>query len=78
MSFPLEAGEAFAVFALVAAGSCVQTCVGFGLGLIAAPLVFLIYPPLIPGPLMASSVVLTLGAMSAGYLRLGNARDDRH
>ncbi len=60
LSFPLEAGEAFAVFALVAAGSCVQTCVGFGLGLIAAPLLFLIYPPLIPGPLMASSVVLTL------------------
>ena len=33
---------------------------GFGLGLIAAPLLFLIYPPLLPGPLMASSIVLTL------------------
>ena len=60
MSFPLEPGAALAVFALVAVGSCVQASVGFGLGLIAAPLLFLIYPPLVPGPLMASSIALTL------------------
>ena len=60
MSFPLEPGAALAVFALVAIGSCIQASVGFGLGLIAAPLLFLIYPPLVPGPLMASSVALTL------------------
>jgi len=60
VSFPLEPGAALAVFALVAVGSCVQASVGFGLGLIAAPLLFLIYPPLVPGPLMASSIALTL------------------
>ncbi|MBW2715356.1 MAG: sulfite exporter TauE/SafE family protein [Deltaproteobacteria bacterium] len=60
LSFPLEPGEALATFALVAIGSCVQSSVGFGLGLIAAPLIFLIYPPLVPGPLMASSLALTL------------------
>jgi uncharacterized membrane protein YfcA len=60
LSFPLDPGAALAVFALVAIGSCIQASVGFGLGLIAAPLLFLIYPPLIPGPLMASSIALTL------------------
>ncbi len=60
MPFPLDPGPALAVFALVAIGSCVQASVGFGLGLIAAPFLFLIYPPLVPGPLMASSVALTL------------------
>ena len=60
VSFPLEPAAALAVFALVAIGSCVQAAVGFGLGLIAAPLLFLIYPPLVPGPLMASSIALTL------------------
>jgi uncharacterized membrane protein YfcA len=60
LSFPLEPAEAVAVFALVAIGSCIQASVGFGLGLIAAPLLYLIYPPLVPGPLMASSVALTL------------------
>lgn len=60
LSFPLEPAAALAVFALVAIGSCVQASVGFGLGLIAAPVLFLIYPPLVPGPLMASSIALTL------------------
>jgi uncharacterized membrane protein YfcA len=60
LSLPIEPGAAIAIFALVAIGSCVQASVGFGLGLIAAPLLFLIYPALIPGPLMASSVALTL------------------
>jgi uncharacterized membrane protein YfcA len=60
LSFPLEPAAALAVFALVAIGSCIQASVGFGLGLIAAPFLFLIHPPLVPGPLMASSVALTL------------------
>jgi uncharacterized membrane protein YfcA len=60
LAFPLDLGQTLAVFALVAIGSCIQSSVGFGLGLIAAPLLFLIHPPLVPGPLMASSIVLTL------------------
>jgi len=60
LSFPLEPVAAIAVFALVTVGACIQASVGFGLGLIAAPMLFLIYPPLVPGPLMASSLALTL------------------
>jgi hypothetical protein len=41
LSFPLEPAAALAVFALVAIGSCIQSPVGFGLGLIAAPFLFL-------------------------------------
>ena len=60
MSFPLELGEAFAVFAVVAVGSSVQASVGFGLGLIAAPILLLVDSRLVPGPLMASGIVLTV------------------
>jgi uncharacterized membrane protein YfcA len=60
LPFPLDPAPALAVFVLVAIGSCIQASVGFGLGLIAAPFLFLIHPPLVPGPLMASSLALTL------------------
>ncbi len=60
MSFPLGLGDALAVFALVALAASVQASVGFGLGLISAPLLFLIYPPLVPGPLMAATILLAL------------------
>ncbi len=45
---------------MVALGSAVQATVGFGVGLIAAPVLLLLYPPLIPGPLMASTIVMVL------------------
>jgi uncharacterized membrane protein YfcA len=48
------------VFALVACGSSVQSSLGFGLGLIAAPLLLLIDARLVPGPLMAAGVLMTL------------------
>jgi hypothetical protein len=48
------------VFAVVALASSVQASVGFGLGLIAAPVLLLIDPQLVPGPLMASGIVLTV------------------
>jgi uncharacterized membrane protein YfcA len=57
LSFPLEA---IAVFAVVVLGSSVQASLGFGLGLVAAPLLLLIDSRLVPGPLMASGIVLTL------------------
>ena len=60
LSFPLEPIEAIAVLAVVVLGSSVQASVGFGLGLIAAPLLLLIDSQLVPGPLMASGIVLTL------------------
>ena len=48
------------MFALVVFGSLVQASIGFGLGLIAAPLLLLIDSRLVPGPLMASGIVLTI------------------
>jgi len=48
------------VFAVVAVGSSVQASVGFGLGLIAAPVLLLVDSQLVPGPLMASGIVLTV------------------
>ena len=48
------------MFALVVLGSSVQASIGFGLGLIAAPLLLLIDSQLVPGPLMASGILLTV------------------
>jgi uncharacterized membrane protein YfcA len=45
---------------VVVLGSSVQASLGFGLGLIAAPLLLMIDPRLVPGPLMASGIVLTV------------------
>ena len=50
------------MIALVAVtlGSAVQASVGLGLGLIAAPVLLLLYPPFVPGPLMASAIVMVV------------------
>jgi uncharacterized membrane protein YfcA len=45
---------------IVAAGATVQGSVGLGLGLVAAPLLILIDPLLVPGPLLAAALTLTL------------------
>ncbi|MFQ5479076.1 MAG: sulfite exporter TauE/SafE family protein [Candidatus Binatia bacterium] len=44
---------------VVAFAACVQGSIGFGSALIAAPLLVLIDPALVPGPLIASGLVLT-------------------
>ena len=49
-----------ATTAVIAAGALLQGTIGFGLALLAAPLLYLIDPRLVPGPLMVSSLVLTL------------------
>ena len=41
-------------------GAVVQGTIGFGLGLLAAPLLMMIDPRLVPGPILVSSVVLTI------------------
>lgn len=48
---------------VVAAGAMVQSSVGFGFALIAAPILLLLDPRFVPGPLLASSFVLTLLVM---------------
>lgn len=45
---------------VVACGAILQGSVGFGLGLVSSPLLILIDPSLVPGPLLSASVVLTV------------------
>lgn len=54
---PLEAAFALVVLTV---GATVQGSVGFGLALIAAPFLLLINPGLVPGPLVAVALVLSL------------------
>lgn len=49
-----------AATAVIAAGALLQGTIGFGLALLAAPLLHLIDHRLVPGPLMVSSMVLTV------------------
>jgi uncharacterized membrane protein YfcA len=44
--------------AIVTTAACIQGAIGFGMALIAAPLLVLIDPALVPGPLIASGFVL--------------------
>ena len=55
----LELAELAIAFAVVLVGAAVQGAVGFGLGLIAAPILLLIDPRFIPGPLIGGGVALT-------------------
>lgn len=43
----------------IAVGTCLQCSLGFGLGLLCAPVLALLDPSLIPGPLLILAVVLT-------------------
>jgi uncharacterized protein len=46
--------------AIVGVASCVQASLGFGLGLLAAPVLALVDDRLVPGPLLIIALVLTL------------------
>ena len=46
----------------VAVGACLQGAVGFGLGLLAVPILVLVDPTLVPVPLIVASLALNLGA----------------
>ncbi|HET7655019.1 MAG TPA: TSUP family transporter [Acidimicrobiales bacterium] len=56
----MSGGDIALATAAVAVGACVQGVVGFGLGLIAAPLLALLDPDLVPGPLLFVGVPLTV------------------
>lgn len=51
---------ALAANAAVAFGATVQGAIGFGMALLAAPLLVLIRPDLVPGPLLMNGLALTL------------------
>jgi uncharacterized membrane protein YfcA len=55
---PLGLTEAFIAVAVVTFGAAVQSTAGFGAALIGAPLLLLIDPGPVPGPLKASSLLL--------------------
>jgi hypothetical protein len=59
LPIPFTPLEAVLILAVTTLGAAVQSAAGFGMGLISAPILILIHPPLIPGPLMASSLALT-------------------
>ena len=50
--------EIAVIVAVVTLAACVQGCIGFGMALIAAPILVLVDPALVPGPLMASGLLL--------------------
>lgn len=52
--------QLLAASAAIAAGATVQAALGFGMGLIAAPLLALISPDLVPGPVLLSGLVVSV------------------
>lgn len=50
----------------VAVGTCLQCSLGFGLGLLCAPLLALLDPAMVPGPLLLVAVVITAVLTVAG------------
>jgi len=47
-------------FTIIAIGAAIQGCVGFGFALIAAPVLLFLNPAFVPGPILATGLVLTL------------------
>jgi uncharacterized membrane protein YfcA len=60
MNFPLDIGSALMAFGIAALGAVLQGSVGFGLGLLSVPLLILINPVFIPGPLLLAAFFLNL------------------
>lgn len=71
MNFPLTAPEWLAATIVVLIGAVVQGSLGFGVALVAAPLLFLIEPSLVPG----SMIVAGLGVAFLVYGRDHSAVD---
>ncbi len=59
-ALPLSPLQILAAVTIMTLGAIVQSSAGFGLGLIAAPILLLIDPDLIPAPLLASGLTLAL------------------
>jgi uncharacterized membrane protein YfcA len=58
--FPLSWSEAVIACLITITGSTIQGAVGIGLGFIAVPLLVLIRPEFVPGPLLLAALPLTL------------------
>ncbi len=57
---PLNLIEFLLAFVIMLIGSVLQGSVGFGLGLVAAPLLLLINPYLVPGPILMAAMILNI------------------
>lgn len=55
--------EILLIGVIVAVAACVQGAVGFGLGMLAAPLIALIAPELLPGSVLLLATVLSMAAL---------------
>jgi len=73
MQLPLTGAEWLAATVVVLLGAIVQGSLGFGVALVAAPLLFLIEPALVPGPMILAG----LGVVAMVYLRDRAAVDHR-
>lgn len=56
----LTAIQLLLAWAVVCVGATLQGSIGFGLGVVGAPLLVLIAPALVPGPLLVNALVLTV------------------
>ena len=56
----MSPGEILTVVLTVLFGATLQGSVGFGMGLIASPILILIDPRFVPGPILLSTTVLTV------------------
>lgn len=57
---PISGGEAALAIFVTALASAIQGSIGFGAGLLAAPILLLIDPAFAPAPMLVSNLVLTL------------------
>lgn len=60
MALPYHTASYLMVFGITASGAVLQGSVGFGLGLIGVPLLVLIDPVFVPGPLLLAAFLLNL------------------
>lgn len=60
MEFPLDFLSSLMVFGISVSGALLQGSVGFGLGLIGVPLLVMIDPVFVPGPLLLAAFLLNL------------------
>jgi len=60
MALPFDMASCLTAFGVSAAGAILQGSVGFGLGLIGVPLLVLIDPVFVPGPLLLAAFLLNL------------------
>ncbi len=60
MAIPFDVASCLAASGITAAGAILQGSVGFGLGLIGVPLLILIDPVFVPGPLLLAAFLLNL------------------